>query len=118
MRIRTETKNGNNDFRVDHLIDSYLHQPSENYSADKEFFFTVQIGRYFSGKGKDWFNSFCEKDVIMEIVEDSWRELIKVQSLKRLGKEEKVNLFSNYLIFFPQFCLHDENRCIVYANFG
>ncbi len=68
---------------------------------DRAAFQSVQIARYLSRRPRRSFASSCERDAILDLIEDAWKGLERMGVLKGKGPEEKLARFKAVKIVFP-----------------
>jgi hypothetical protein len=68
---------------------------------DWQAFSSIQTARYLLGKNKRAFATPAEKDMIGDLIRDSWDELQQASTLKGKTGSEKLEAFRNARIVFP-----------------
>jgi tetratricopeptide (TPR) repeat protein len=92
--------------RIKRMIERYangygmLRQASPDLD-DRNAFFSIQIARYLEKKADRKFSTHAEQDVVFELVNDYWKNLIKHAILKDKTIEEKRTIFHKVMIPFP-----------------
>ncbi len=76
---------------------------------DRNAFFSIQIGRYLQKKSGKKFSTLAEQDVVFELTNDYWKNLLIRSLLKGKTIEEKRRLFHQVVIPFPYVIMP---RCI------
>ena len=80
-------------------------------------FYSIQIGGYFSRKGRSCFDDASEKDMVVRLVADAWRGIPKVK-LRGLDASAKLALFRAKRVVYPSFGLSAiATRTIVAVDF-
>jgi hypothetical protein len=67
-------------------------------------FYSIQIGAYFSRKGRSCFDDGAEKDTVVRLVADAWRSIAKAR-LRGLDVAAKLALFRGKRVEYPSFGL-------------
>jgi hypothetical protein len=78
-----------------------LKKEEYNELEDKKAFFSIQISRYLEKKGTGKFSTQAEVDMIMDLLEDTWKILRGSGILKDKKIEEKSGIFRRVNIVFP-----------------
>jgi len=68
---------------------------------DKRAFFSIQIVRYLNSKNKRAFRSDAERDMIFDLIEDHWNNLVKSGIILYRNTKEKNAIFHKVKIVFP-----------------
>jgi len=76
---------------------------------DREAFISVQLERYLKRKKQHRFCSLAERDVIRQIIEDSWEEFRSDPYLSQKDTDEKISSFYRYVVVFPYFIATEES---------
>jgi hypothetical protein len=86
---------------------------------DWQAFSSIQIARYLLGKNKRTFSTEAEKDMILDLIKDSWMELRSREDLSRLSSCEKIEAFRAARIVFPAvvFSDHQGDEAVIAVNF-
>ena len=75
---------------------------------DRRVFTAVQLERYLKRKVVKRFCSQIERDVILEIIADSWKEIEKSLELSQMDTDGKIRAFYHITVVFPGFVAEDE----------
>ncbi len=81
-------------------------------------FTNLQIAYYLTRKTKSRFDSFQEKDTVLRLILDSWKQLDASGHLFGMDACEKLDIFRKIKIHYPSFGLSNSHRVIVKASFG
>jgi len=100
--------------RIDYFISMRIqrrnHEEKLNLPCmdDRETFTAVQIERYLKRKTLHRFCSEAEKDVILQIIDDYWKEFREMIQLSQMDTDHKITAFYRYTIVFPYFVAEEE----------
>lgn len=75
---------------------------------DRQAFTAVQLERYLKRKRVSRFNSQVERDVILDIISDSWEDMSESLELSQMDTEGKIRAFYHITVVFPYFVAEDE----------
>lgn len=75
---------------------------------DRQAFTAVQLERYLKRKCLGRFNSQVERDVILDIISDSWKDMSETLELSQMDTEGKIRAFYHITVVFPYFVAEDE----------
>ena len=81
-------------------------------------FTNLQIAYYLTKKTKSRFDSFQEKDAVLRLILDSWKQLSASGQLTGIDACEKLDVFRRIKIHYPSFGLSNAHKVIVKASFG
>lgn len=85
---------------------------------DRNAFFSTQISRYLEKKHNRKFSTHAEQDVVLELLEDYWKSILKNAILIGKSIEEKREIYHKITIPFPYLfmpkCIGDS---VVSVNF-
>jgi tetratricopeptide (TPR) repeat protein len=82
-------------------------------------FTNLQIAYYLVKKSTSRrFDSFQEKDTVLRLILDAWKQLSASGQLSGIDACEKLDIFRNIKIHYPSFGLSGFHRVIVKASFG
>jgi len=98
--------------------------PRQADSALDDFyaFTNLQIAYYLARKSKSRFDSFQEKDAVLRLILDAWKQLSASDRFSGLDACEKLDIFRKTKILYPSFGLSSPRSAprgvIVKASFG
>ncbi|HVO37869.1 MAG TPA: SEC-C metal-binding domain-containing protein [Spirochaetia bacterium] len=102
------------------LTNSYgMERRASAEEDDCQAFSSVQIARYLMSKNKRTFSTLAEKDMITDLIRDSWESLQAAGGLNGKSTCEKMENFRRVMIVFPT-SLHTEpsvNGPVIGVNF-
>ena len=76
---------------------------------DYQAYVSIQLERYLKRKTQKRFCSEVEKDVILQIISDSWVEFSSDRNLGQMDTEEKIRAFYGFTLVFPYFVAEEES---------
>ncbi|MDC7238869.1 MAG: hypothetical protein PQJ50_00780 [Spirochaetales bacterium] len=76
---------------------------------DHEAFVSIQTERYLKRKTVHRFCSEAERDVIRQIIDDSWNEFSKSSVLGQMDTDQKIRSFYSLTLVFPYFVAEEES---------
>ncbi len=76
---------------------------------DHKAFISIQAERYLKRKTVHRFCSDAERDVILQIIDDSWGEFIKQRNLGQMDTDQKIRSFYSLTLVFPYFVAEEES---------
>ncbi|MBF9018662.1 MULTISPECIES: hypothetical protein [unclassified Oceanispirochaeta] len=82
---------------------------------DYQAFLSIQVERYLKRKTQQRFCSEAEKDVINQIIADSWTEYRQTRNLSQIDTEQKIRSYYSFTLVFPYFVAEEE--CIISFDF-
>jgi len=91
-----------------------------NVEKDKTIFFKIQVKKYLKKKKVCRFCSDAEKDVICDIINEYWLEILSCGNLNHLSLEKKMIFFKNQMLIFPFSNLssfYGDNNIIKFTDF-
>jgi hypothetical protein len=68
---------------------------------DWKAFVSIQLTRYLLTKNKRIFSTLAEQDMVLDLIRDYWKSLVKSGALAEKSCEEKHAIFDNTRIVFP-----------------
>ncbi|MDC7232583.1 MAG: SEC-C domain-containing protein [Spirochaetales bacterium] len=77
--------------------------------ADFNAFLSVQLERYLKRKTVKRFCSDVERDVIVQIISDSWVEFLKNRELGQMDTDQKISSYYAFTLVFPYFVAEEES---------
>lgn len=88
------------EFLVLPLVRSYLNSKER---SDYKIFYLIQVVHYLLHKNPQCFLELAEKDMVDDLIEESWHELLNdtENGFVFLSPFEKIELFRNKFISFP-----------------
>ena len=86
---------------------------------DRMAFSGIQIEKYLKKKKVNRFCSDAEKDVVYDIINDYWSEILSSGLINHLSLESKIIFFRNQILIFPfsSFSSFEDNSMIIFTNF-
>ncbi len=101
------------------LANSYGMIKQERESQDDwKAFVSIQLTRYLQTKNKRVFSTMAEQDMVIDLIRDYWRSLLKSGTLARKTCEEKQAIFSRTRIVFPTIMVPEEgDHVLIPVNF-
>ncbi|MGA2479089.1 MAG: SEC-C domain-containing protein [Spirochaetia bacterium] len=86
---------------------------------DWQAFSSIQTARYLLGKNKRTFATLAEKDMIGDLIRDSWQELVDAGTLDKKSGCEKMEIFRSVRIVFPSIVLAEPRASspVIAVNF-
>ncbi len=68
---------------------------------DWKAFYSIQLAKYLKMKPGGKLSSNAEKDMISDLILDSWKELLKTRRFDTMSPEDKMSVFNCTNIIFP-----------------
>jgi tetratricopeptide (TPR) repeat protein len=100
-------------------INGYGMQKQPTAELDDFYAFTnIQMASYLSKKPRRRFDSFQERETVLRIVIDAWKNIKASSILEDHDCCEKLVFFRHYKPGFPSFGLGEGQRRTIKANFG
>jgi hypothetical protein len=86
---------------------------------DWQAFSAVQVSRYLLAKQRHTFSSEAEHDMILDLIQDAWRDFIRSRSLDGMTGSDKMEAFKAVNVMFPYIVLPEpkSNEHIISVNF-
>jgi hypothetical protein len=108
MSCQRLNKRGHTRKMLSRFTNCYGMERQDSSEADDwQAFSSIQTARYLLGKNKRTFATLAEKDMIGDLIRDSWRELLSAGSLTEKSGCEKLELFRGVRIVFPSIVLSE-----------
>jgi hypothetical protein len=102
MSCQRLNKRGHTRKMLSRFTNCYGMERQESSEADDwQAFSSIQTARYLLGKNKRSFATMAEKDMIGDLIRDSWQELLDSGALREKGGCEKMEVFRGVRIVFP-----------------
>ena len=76
---------------------------------DRQAFTAVQLERYLKRKRTRRFNSQVERDVILDIISEHWKDMSVAPELSQMDTEGKIRAFYHITVVFPYFVAEEES---------
>ncbi len=67
-------------------------------------FATIQVSRYLNGRNNRCFYTRAEQEMVLKIIQDTWKLLEKSKILLSLSIDKKIELFKRARLDFPYLC--------------
>ena len=68
---------------------------------DYQAFLSIQTKKYLAGKNSGKFSTDAEKDMVNDLITESWMKIRDNPDVRNLDCERKLNLFYSEKIYFP-----------------
>ena len=75
---------------------------------DHQAFIAIQVERYLKRKRVPRFCSDAEKDVILQIIGESWEEIRSSRPVGHMDTDHKISSFYQITLVFPYFVAEEE----------
>ncbi len=86
-------------------INEYGMRRTNNSEVDDYYAFaTIQVSRYLSNRTSHCFYSREEQDMVVNVIQDTWKLLEKSKILLSLSVDKKIELFKRARLDFPYIC--------------
>lgn len=84
---------------------------AQNTALEDDFqaYVSIQVERYLKRKTQQRFCSEAEKDVILQIIADSWIDFCSDRNLSQMDTEQKIRSFYGFTLVFPYFVAEEES---------
>jgi hypothetical protein len=113
-------KRGHTRKLLSRYLNSYgMERQASSEADDRQAFIAIQLGKYLLCKNRHAFSTEAERDMIGDLILDSWKDLRRSGSLEGKGSCEKMELFRSTRIVFPTVVLTEPsvNGPVISVNF-
>ncbi|MDA3956542.1 SEC-C domain-containing protein [Oceanispirochaeta sp.] len=84
---------------------------------DHQAFIAIQVERYLKRKTQKRFCSEAEKDVILQIIGEYWKNISESPQVGHMDTDDKINTFYHQTLVFPYFVADEESLiCIDFTK--